>query len=180
MDTHVHEHLVKETINEVEYYPDHPPRKESATFRETKREGHKLGLRCAISGQPNPEYHHLWIEWADADAVDWEVVRKVAIGEVTELPVLDPHTDQPTGETYPVEQTWCWYMTQVTTYFGFDWKGFDPAKPELFVDSLHNMLPLVAKFHRSSTHGIHHRTGPTWQFQGFPRKDGFVFTPDEA
>ncbi|MGS1052015.1 hypothetical protein ACVCIC_24960 [Burkholderia glumae] len=41
------------------------------------------------------------------------------------------------------------------------------------------MLPLVAKFHRSPTHGIHHRSFPTYVFQAYPRKAGFVFTPDE-
>ncbi|WP_164931719.1 hypothetical protein [Dyella sp. M7H15-1] len=49
----------------------------------------------------------------------------------------------------------------------------------IFVDSLHNMLSLMAKFHRSATHGIHHRTGPTWPFQGFSRSVSFVFSPDE-
>jgi hypothetical protein len=41
------------------------------------------------------------------------------------------------------------------------------------------MLPLAEKFHRSSTHGIHHRSLPTFVFQTYPRKAGFVFTPDE-
>lgn len=47
------EHLVHVTDVEFEYYPDHAePRTESPTFRHTKAEGHKAGLRCAISGQP--------------------------------------------------------------------------------------------------------------------------------
>src|ERR1700739_4318893 len=99
------EHLMRTTESEVEYYPDHEPRTESPTFRHTKQAGHKAGLRCAISGQPDPEYHHLWIEWADADAVSWDVVRGIAIGEITELPILDPITDQPTGETYPASMS---------------------------------------------------------------------------
>lgn len=173
------EHLMKETVVEVEYYPDHPPRTESATFRHTKAAGHKAGLRCSVSGQTNPEYHHLWCEWADADAVDWTVVRAIAIGEITEIPVLDEITDQPTGETFPAEQSAILMICQIAGLRGFDWHAFDPAKPEAFIDSPQNMLPLSAKFHRSSTHGIHHRSFPTFVFQGYPRRAGFVFTPDE-
>ncbi|WP_338019254.1 hypothetical protein [Paraburkholderia tagetis] len=174
-----HEHLMKETVVEVEYYPDHEARTESATFRRTKAAGHKAGLRCSISGQPNPEYHHFWCEWADADAVDWTVVKAIAVGEITEIPVLDEITDQPTGETFPAEQSAIWMICQITALRGFDWHAFDPAKPETFIDSPQNMLQLSIKFHRSSTHGIHHRTFPTFVFQGYPRRAGFVFSPDE-
>lgn len=175
-----HEHLAKATEVEVEYYPDHAaPRGESSTFRHTKAEGHKDGLRCAISGQPHPEYHHVFCEWADSDAVDWVTVKGVATGEITELPVLDPHTDQPTGETFPAVQSVLWMICKLAELRGFDWAAFDPAKPETFVDSMQNMLPIDAKFHRSPTHGIHHRTLPTWIYQAYPRKNGFVFTPDE-
>lgn len=173
------EHAVRMTDVEVEYYPDHPPRTESATFRRTKVEGHKAGLRCAVSGQPAPEFHHLMCEWADADAIDWTIVRAIAIGEITEIPVLDPLTDQPTDETFPAEQSLIWLFCRLAELRGFDWHAFDPAKPETFVDSMANMLPLVAKFHRSPTHGIHHRSFPTFVFQGYPRRAGFVFTPDE-
>jgi len=174
------EHLVKVTDVELEYYPDHAaPRGESATFRHTKAAGHKAGLRCAISGQPAPEYHHLFCEWADADAVDWVIVKAIAVGEITEIPVLDPITDQPTGETFPAEESGIWMICKLTEARGFDWHAFDPAAPETFVDSPQNMLPLSAKFHRSPTHGIHHRSFPTFVFQGYPRKAGFVFSPDE-
>ncbi len=173
------EHLMKETVVEVEFYPDHEARAESTTFRHTKTAGHKAGLRCSISGQPNPEYHHFWCEWADADAVDWTIVKAIAIGEITEIPVLDEITDQPTGETFPAGQSAIWMICQITALRGFDWQAFDPAKPETFIDSPQNMLALSAKFHRSATHGIHHRTFPTFVFQGYPRRAGFVFSPDE-
>lgn len=175
----LHEHFVKVTDVEGEYYPDHVPRTASSTFRHTEAAGKKAGLRCAISGQPNPEYHHVFCEWADADAVDWVVVKAIATGEITEVPVLDKITDQPTGETFPAEQSVIWMICQLTAARGFDWSAFDPAKPETFIDSPQNMLPLDAKFHRSPTHGIHHRSMPTFVFQGYPRKAGFVFTPDE-
>jgi hypothetical protein len=175
----VGEHAVRVTDVEIEYYPDHPPRTESSTFRHTKAEGHRLGLRCAVSGQTSPEYHHLMCEWADADAIDWTIVRAIAIGEITEIPVLDTITDQPTDETFPAQQSLIWLFCKLAELRGFNWHAFDPAKPETFVDSMANMLPLDAKFHRSPTHGIHHRSFPTFVFQGYPRRAGFVFTPDE-
>lgn len=174
------EHAVRVTDVEIEYYPDHAaPRAESATFRRTKREGHVAGLRCAVSGQPAPEYHHLFCEWADADAVDWVIVKAIAVGEITEIPILDIVTDQPNGDTFPAEESLIWLICKLAALRGFDWHAFDPADPSTFVDSMANMLPLVAKFHRSPTHGIHHRTWPTYVFQALPRKAGFVFTPDE-
>ncbi|AIO24608.1 hypothetical protein [Burkholderia cepacia] len=174
------EHAVRVTDVEIEYYPDHAePRTESATFRHTKKVGHAAGLRCSISGQPAPEYHHLFCEWADSDGVDWATVRGIALGEIKEIPVLDPETDQPTKELYPAEESFIWLICKLVELRGFDWHAFDPAKPETFVDAMVNMLPLSAKFHRSPTHGIHHRSFPTYVFQAFPRKAGFVFTPDE-
>lgn len=174
------EHLVKVTDVEMEYYPDHAaPRGESTTFRHTKELGHKAGLHCAVSGQPAPEYHHMFCEWADAESVDWTIVKEIAVGEITEIPVLDLVTDQPTGETFPVQESGIWMICQLTAARGFDWHAFDPAKPETFVDSPQNMLPLSAKFHRSPTHGVHHRSFPTFVFQFYPRKAGFVFSPDE-
>jgi len=175
-----HEHLVKETIVEVEYFPDHPPRVETSTFRATKRKGKALDLRCAVSGQPGPEYHHVFCEEADLMGVDWHVVKGVALGDIKELPVLDPVTDQPTDEKFPAEQSLVWAICKIAELRGFDWSAFSPDKPETFVDSLQNMLPLSEKFHRSSTHGIHHRTFPTFVFQGLPRVDGFIFSPDEV
>lgn len=181
-DLILHEHLVKSTIIEAEYYPDHSaPRTESATFRHTKAAGHKAGLRCAISGQPaGVEYHHVFCEWADADAVCWETVKGIATGQITKLPVLDLHTDQPTGEMAPVAGFMIYLLVHLAAARGFDWAAFDPAKPETFIDSPQNMLVLHEKFHRAKGHGVHMRTGPTFLFQAFPRKIGFVFTPDEA
>lgn len=173
------EHAAKVTEVVVTYYPDHPPRTESSTFRHTKQQGHKLGLRCSISGQPSPEYHHIFCEEADLLAVNWHMVKRIGTGEVKELPVLDPITDQPTDETFPVEQSLIWMLCKMAELRGFDWAAFDADHPETFVDGMVNMLPLSAKFHRSSTHGIHHRDLPTWAYQAFPRVKGFVFTSDE-
>lgn len=175
-----HEHLKQDTLIEQVFYPDHPPRTESATFLHTKRAGHAAKLPCAISGHAEgTEYHHFFVEWAFADAIDWAIVRGVALGQITRLPVLDPHTDQPTDETFPAEQSLIYIITKLAAARGFDWEAFDPAKPELFVDSMANMLVLHSKFHRLQGHGIHGMSFPEWIFQAWPRKAGFVFTPDE-
>lgn len=177
-----HEHEEHRSLTEDIFYPDHSPRKESHTFVQTKHKGHSDGLRCAISGRKDKvEYHHVFIEWAFSDAVDWVMVKDIALGKVKELPVLDLDTDQPdsTGETYPVEQSLIYSITKITAARGFDWESFDPERPETFVDSIQNMLVLHEKFHRARYHGIHEETYPVWGFQAFPRKAGFVYSPDE-
>lgn len=174
------EHEKNDTLTEQVYYPDHAPRKESATFLHTKSAGHAAKLPCAISGRPEAtEYHHVFLEWAFADAVDWETVKGVGTGEITHLPVLDLATDQPTGETYPAEQSLLWVICKLAALRGFDWHAFDPARPEQFVDSMANMLVLHEKFHRHKNHGIHAMSFPEWAFQAWPRTSGFIFTPDE-
>ena len=174
------EHEKRDTISEDVFYPDHAPRTESPTFLHTKRVGHASKLPCAISGRTDKaEYHHLMLEWAFVDAVSWDTVKAIGTGELLELPVLDAHTDQPTGETFPVEQSLIWAFCKLASLRGFDWVSFDPTKPETFVDSMANMLVLSEKFHRQKGHGIHALSFPEWQFQAWPRKAGFVFTPDE-
>ena len=181
MNAVAHEHEKADRLQEDVFYPDHPPRTESETFRHTKAAGHAARLPCAISGHADgTEYHHVFLEWAFADAVDWETVKGVATGRITRLPVLDPVTDQPTGDTYPAEQSLLWILCRLAAVRGFDWEAFDPAKPELFVDSMANMLVLGAKFHRHRDHGIHVMSLPEWLFQAWPRRAGFVFTPDEV
>jgi hypothetical protein len=174
------EHEYAHSLKEDVFYPDHAPRTESSTFRRTKEIGHKAGLVCAISGvSADVEYHHLFCEEAFANAVNWHAMKAIALGQITRLPVLDLETDQPTGETFPVEQSLAWLVVQITRWRGFDWAAFDPAKPETFVDGMENMLPVHKKFHRAPVHGIHAETFPLWVFQAFPRVPGFVYSPDE-
>jgi hypothetical protein len=69
-----HEHELKETITVDVWYPDHPPRKESALFGRTKRKlvSHD-DVPCYICGsKKDREVHHFHVEWAFADGVDWE------------------------------------------------------------------------------------------------------------
>ncbi|KVZ18651.1 hypothetical protein WT88_29670 [Burkholderia stagnalis] len=174
------EHEHRDTISEDVFYPAHPPRTESAVFRSTKVAGHAARLPCAISGQAEGvEYHHVFCEWAFTSAVDWQTVKGVATGEITRLPVLDLETDQPTGDSFPAEQSLLWVIVRLAEARGFDWKAFDPARPETFIDSMANMLVLHSKFHRKKGHGIHAETLPVWIFQAFPRVPGFVYSADE-
>ncbi len=173
------EHEFKSTLAEDIYYPDHT-RVSTPTFTHTKREGKRNGDRCAISGQVEGiEYHHMLCEDAFTDCVDWSIVRGVALGEITELPILDTTTDLPTGETYPVQHSLLWMMLQISKARGFDWSAFDPAKPETFVDSAANMLVIHEKFHRARSYGIHGTSWPIWTMQGWPRVSGYVYSPDE-
>lgn len=182
----VHEHEVKDSITDDSFVEDrtvgdveNAARTESSVFRHTKKIGHAAGLRCAISGQKEGvQYHHLWLEWSAAAAVDWHLVKKIAMDGVKELPVLELGTDSPTGETFPVEQSYIYKVIKYTKADGFDWAAFDPEKPEQFVDSIQNMLVLIHDFH-TGIKGIHHHSGPMWEFFGWPRLDGFVYTPNE-
>lgn len=175
------EHAFKETDIAQVYYPDHSPRVETPTFRHTKAEGKKLGDVCAITGQrENIEYHHVFCEDAFTDAVDWQLVKDIATRKVTRIPMIDIET----GESIPsvlvdVDSLLIGLIIQITKARGFDWEAFDPAKPETFVDSRANMLPLNVKMHRLAGHGMHHLPLPLWIFQAFPRTPGFVFSADE-
>lgn len=174
------EHEDKRTLSEDVFYPDHAGRSESPTFKASKASGHKQQLPCMISGHTEKvEYHHVWLEWAFSGAVDWHTVKGVATGVITELPVLDLVTDQPTGATFPAEHSLIYAICEYAAYKGFNWQTFDPDKPEAFVDSMANLIPLHEKFHRAKNHGMHTETLPVWIFQAFPRKPGFIYTPDE-
>nr|WP_199065146.1 hypothetical protein [Chromobacterium sp. ASV5] len=175
------EHAHHDTLTEDVFYPAHPPRSESPTFKSTKAAGHKGRLPCAISGHTDGvEYHHVFCEWAFSNAVDWHTVKGVALGEIAQLPVLDLQTDLPiAGQFFPAKHSLLWVLCKLAEAKGFDWRTFDPARPETFVDSMANMLVLHSKFHRHRDHGIHEMSLPEWIFQAFPRVPGFVFTPDE-
>lgn len=180
MSTPENEHEVKETFVESEFYPDHAaPRTGSPTFEATKKHGHEAGARCAVSlTQERIEYHHIFVEWAYADAVDWQVMKDLGTGKRTTLPVLDVQTMQPTGEEADARWSFAWFVVWFAKWRGFDWEAFDPTKPETFVDSPYNMLPLAERFHRAVNHGIHARTFPTWTAQALPMKAGFIFSED--
>jgi hypothetical protein len=61
----------------------------------------------------------------------------------------------------------------------FDWKNFDPAKPETFIDSEWNANQVLCKKHHiGKDHGKHYLPEPIWNMQALKRSD-FIFSPDE-
>jgi len=69
-----------------------------------------------------------------------------------------------------------WDLIRLTQ--GFDWEAFDTTKPEIFVDSVYNQLPLCELHHRGKGHGRHEESDPVWNVQAF-LIPGFVYSPDE-
>lgn len=180
--TPANEHEFKATYSVDFFYINEPePRTASPTFAKMKRKADSDGAVCAISGQPNPQYHHIFCEYAARDQVNWQIVKGVALGKIDSLPVLDLKTDQPIeGKFFPAKDSLLFKICKwAEICFGMDWNLFDPSNPESFVDSIHNMLPLNAKFHIEKDHGIHLMPFPEFLLQILPRIAGFVLTPDE-
>lgn len=73
------EHEFIETDHVDVFYPDHPPRTESALFRKTKRLLiERLDQGCFICGSKEKrEVHHYYAEWAFANAIDWEKMQRI-------------------------------------------------------------------------------------------------------
>ncbi len=71
------EHELRETLSVDVFYPDHAPRKESNLFARTKhRLIEVLDTPCWVCGSKAArEVHHMIIEWAFADAIDWSKVK---------------------------------------------------------------------------------------------------------
>lgn len=161
------EHLVNETFNVSVYYPNHEPRTESETFRQTKEEGDKERLPCFVCGASEVEYHHLLLEWADSNAVDWRALKDIATGKQT---IVNGH---------PAKFSLIYWLTVIAKHRGFDWENFDVTKPETFVDGMAQMLPLCEKHHRAPDLGIHMMPWPIWVLQCFPLVKGFVEEPNQ-
>lgn len=177
------EHEISATLHVDLFYIDEPePRKPSIYFERMKREEDRRGAVCAISGQPHPQYHHVMCEYAARDEIEWDQVKGVATGVITQMPVLDLKTDQPIpGQFFPASESLLFkFCKWLEVCWGMDWAAFDPSNPVEFVDSKFNMLPLNEKYHIRKMHGIHLSTFPEWVLQIFPKKTGFVLMPDEV
>lgn len=177
------EHELKATYSVDLFYINEPePRKPSIYFERMKREADKAGAVCAISGQPHPQYHHVFCEYAARDQVDWHLVKGIATGSITQMPVLDLKTHQPLpGQFFPARQSMLWKMCKwLEICWDMDWSAFDPDNPVVFVDSVQNMLPLNEKFHIHKNHGMHLMPFPEFLLQVLPSRAGFVLTADEV
>jgi hypothetical protein len=182
MNEATNEHELKATYSVDLFYINEPePRKPSPVFRAMKKTADRGGAVCAVSGQPKPQYHHLMCEYAARDEIDWHIVKGVATGRITELPVLDLETHRPVpGKYFNAQKSMVFYLCKwMEICFGMDWNAFDPNDPISFVDSIHNMLPLNAKFHIHKDHGMHLMPFPEWNLQCLPKKAGFYLMSDD-
>jgi hypothetical protein len=171
------EHEVKSTMTDDGFTEDHGARSDSPTFTHTKKLLH--GSRCCITGHAEQvEQHHATLEWSLQFGVNWPLVKDIALGEVKELPVLDPLTFEPTGEMAPIEGFLIYKIVKFLEWMGFDWQAFDPEKPEMLVDSAMNMLAISKPFH-TGPNGVHRHSIPFWLFYAWPRLPGYVYTPAE-
>ena len=71
-------HLVKETFTTEIWYPDHPPRTESALFRKSRKQMIDDGKQgCWVCGtRKDLELHHFIIEWAASESIDFGKMKK--------------------------------------------------------------------------------------------------------
>lgn len=67
------EHLRRMTLHITRYYPNHEDRTETSEYRRTRHQLVNVEQRgCWVCGtRKNLECHHFYVEWADANAVDW-------------------------------------------------------------------------------------------------------------
>lgn len=73
------EHELVERLLVDVYYPDHPPRTESALFQRTKHDLVAVkNTPCWVCGtRINRECHHFHLEWADSAGVDWDRMKSL-------------------------------------------------------------------------------------------------------
>lgn len=112
----VEKHHVLKHLTSLELYPDHSDRFESAEFRHAKEQFHKQHAKCFIDNEyceGHIEIHHMIIEWAESNAVDWDKVKefypKVDDVDDTEqlVPICTLHHRKPlTGIHYLPYNQW--------------------------------------------------------------------------
>lgn len=147
-------HAMRETNTHTVHYPDHPPRQDTALYRKTHRQLCIVqDLPCLACGKTRKENHietethHFFCEKAGEKAVDW-----VKFGQFAQN----------------------LYNIQTGAHVGsaFDWEKVQ-KNPDLFVDSIYNMVVLCPECHRSAHKGIHHVPFPEWILQLYAA-DGFT------
>jgi hypothetical protein len=135
-------------------YPIHEKRKNSAIYNSTHHELiHVRNLPCFICGKHNSsssplETHHFYCEKSAQNAIDWRVFGEFA------------------NHCYNIQTGDC-----IGTRFV--WTEVEKT-PDIFVDSVYNMIVLCKEHHISGGRGIHHVPFPDWILQKYP-KDGFEF-----
>lgn len=159
---------LRRTIAEDAFYPEHPPRKASALYVQTHHQLVAIEDRpCVVCGVKNStlrdaaankvgakalETHHALIEWAGANAIDWD---KLAADHPT-LPNLIALAKA--------------YQAHLAANGSFE-GTIDPVIVTRFVDSDEQMLVICDVHHRGARSGVHMITGPVWELQRYERGD---------
>ena len=148
-------HKLNRSTHYIVNYPDHVKRKDSAIYKRSHHElCHIRDTPCFICGKTQKKYnisletHHFYCEKSAENAIDWQEFSKFA--------------------------TNC-YNIQTGINIGntFNWKEVE-LNPDIFIDSIHNMIVLCKEHHISGGKGIHHIPFPDWIIQKYP-KNGFEF-----
>ena len=148
-------HKLNRSTHYIVNYPDHVKRKDSAIYKRSHHElCHIRDTPCFICGKTKKkdnislETHHFYCEKSAENAIDWQEFSKFA--------------------------TNC-YNIQTGINIGntFNWKEVE-LNPDIFIDSIHNMIVLCKEHHISGGKGIHHIPFPDWIIQKYP-KNGFEF-----
>ncbi|SFS08927.1 hypothetical protein SAMN05216570_2481 [Dyella sp. OK004] len=166
----VKQHIQHHTIDELQFYPDHDPRRESPEY--TKTHHHlcvELDLPCLVCGVKYStlgdkkanrysakamETHHHVIEWALQNAVDVDRFNQI----------LRPNL----AHRHPNDKTWQYE------------KPFDAKKITSWVDhSEHNLWVLCDVHHRAKYLGIHEITYPIWVPMDLLRPDFEAWAVEE-
>ena len=148
-------HKLKLTNHYIVNYPNHVKRKDSSIYRKTHNKlCHEQDMPCFICGKTQKknnislETHHFYCEKAAQNAIDWIEFGKFA------------------DNCYNIQ-------TGINIGSTFIWKEVE-KNPDIFVDSVHNMIVLCKEHHISGSNGIHHIPFPDWILQKYP-KSGFQF-----
>ena len=160
---------LRRTLSETVWYPPHPPRKASALYSQTHHQLVAIEDRpCVVCGVRNStlldtshnkvgakalETHHSLIEWAGANAIDWD---KLA-------------ADHPDLKTLVALAGA--YHAHLLANGGKFTGSLDPAIVTAFVDSSDQLLVVCDQHHRSAGKGVHMITGPIWELQRYERGD---------
>jgi hypothetical protein len=189
-------HLVSDTLIQSVMYPAHEPRKTSGIYRKThqlliykddtpcwicgvkesnlKADGPSEVTAANPLGAKQMETHHNIIEWAAANAIDWDKVAK-DYPDMKTIEHVAHAWDLENGTGHP-KYGRIKHIGMSKKYEGIPkYKEIDSTE---FVDGVEQMKVLCDVHHRNPYYGIHAITGPIWQLQRYSM-NGFEFIPKD-
>lgn len=159
--------VVRRTLSETVFYPEHAPRTASALYAQTHHHlVYDLDLPCVVCGVRRStlgdltqnrvgaraiETHHALVEWAGQTEINWDKLAQ----------------DNPTLPT----------LVSIAQAFHAHLLANGSLPPDYkldatpFVDSTEQMLVICDVDHRGSQRGVHMITGPVWELQRYEAGD---------